>query len=82
MTYGKFVGPVTIQFIKEFSTNIIYIIEINPRFGGGVLNSIEAGADAPSYILHEYLGCTLTPINKYKNKLLMMRADREFFQCK
>ncbi|MCQ2022235.1 ATP-grasp domain-containing protein [Clostridium butyricum] len=41
--YGA-VGPLTIQFFKTVSGKI-YLLEINPRFGGGVPLSFECNAD-------------------------------------
>ena len=38
------IGPLTIQFFKT-DKNKIYLLEINPRFGGGVPLSLECGAD-------------------------------------
>jgi carbamoyl-phosphate synthase large subunit len=38
------IGPLTIQFFKT-TENEIYLLEINPRFGGGVPLSFECGAD-------------------------------------
>lgn len=73
------IGPATIQFIKENTTGEIYLTEINPRFGGGVIVSIEAGADIPSMILKDYLGIPNKPVYIWKENLLMMRAYREFF---
>ena len=52
---GNFIGPITIQFLKDKSTGAVYTMEINPRFGGGVLNSIEAGFNVPLILLKEYL---------------------------
>lgn len=40
----KGIGPLTIQCIKDKFDNI-YFIEINPRFGGGVPLTFEAGVD-------------------------------------
>ena len=38
------IGPLTIQFFKTKTGNV-YLLEINPRFGGGVPLSFECGAD-------------------------------------
>lgn len=39
-------GPITIQLIRQNSTNVDYFIEINPRFGGGSPLSMKAGANS------------------------------------
>jgi len=72
-------GPVNIQFIKEKETEDIFVMEINTRFGGGVIASIEAGADLAKMLLKEYLGLKNEPVSDWKNNLIMMRANREFF---
>lgn len=73
-------GPLCIQFIKEAETGKLFAIEVNPRFGGGVLASIEAGADMPFYLLNEYLGIRNKPCTDWQAGMLMMRAHREFFK--
>lgn len=78
----KFRGPITIQFLVEKGTGIVYLMEINPRFGGGVLNSIEAGFDIPGILLKEFLNYKIKPISNWKDNLLMMRVNREIFKCK
>lgn len=76
----KFKGPLTMQFIKEEKTTKLFIMEINPRFGGGVIVSIEAGADIPTMILKDYFGIANKPVYDWKEHLLMTRAYREVFQ--
>ncbi len=49
----KIKGPSNIQFIIDENTNVIYFIEINPRFGGAYIASIEAGLNAPLFLLNE-----------------------------
>lgn len=73
------VGPVTIQFLEDVKTTDIYIMEVNPRFGGGAPASIVAGANMPLYILNEYLGKGNKPLKKWNKNLLMVRAFREFY---
>ena len=72
-------GPVNVQFLKEKSTGKLYIMEVNPRFGGGVITSIEAGADMPLMLLQELQGEEPKEVTSWKDKLVMMRANREFF---
>lgn len=79
---GDFRGPVTIQFLEDKKSKKIYIMEINPKFGGGVINSIEAGFDVPTLILREFLDMSNQRIDDWKNNLLMMRVNREVFKCK
>lgn len=80
LSRDKFIGPVNIQFIKENKTGRLFVIEVNPRFGGGVIVSIEAGADIPSMILRDFLGISNRPTYNWKENLLMIRTHREFFQ--
>jgi carbamoyl-phosphate synthase large subunit len=79
---GNFEGPITIQYLKEKSTSRVYVMEINPRFGGGVINSIEAGADYPLLLLKEYLGQSVAPVTDWKSNFLMMRTFKEVFICR
>lgn len=74
---GDFKGPVTIQFLRDKKTGANYIMEINPRLGGGVITSIEAGADITEFILRDYLGEELKPFNDWKDKTLMTRYFKE-----
>jgi len=74
---GDFKGPVTIQFLRDKKTGATYIMEINPRLGGGVITSIEAGADITEFILRDYLGEELHPCNDWKDKTLMTRYFKE-----
>jgi len=77
----KCVGPLTMQVIREEKTGKLFVLEINPRFGGGVLVSIEAGANIPSMILKDYFGICNTPVSDWKENVLMARAYREVFHC-
>lgn len=44
-------GPITVQLIRDKTTQQDYFIEINPRFGGGAPLSMKAGARSAEYIL-------------------------------
>lgn len=44
-------GPITVQMIREDTTEDDYYIEINPRFGGGVPLTMKAGADSAEAML-------------------------------
>ena len=74
---GNFRGPNTIQFIKDNKTGEVFVMEINPRLGGGVIASIEAGADIPTFIINEYMGKEISPCTDWKPNTLMTRYTKE-----
>ena len=49
-------GAVTVQLIRDLDDNRLYIMEINPRLGGGAVCAVHAGADIPGMILDEAAG--------------------------
>ena len=49
-------GPFTIQFIRQNETQLLYAMEVNSRFGGGVCLSIHAGCNTADYLIAEILG--------------------------
>lgn len=79
LSIGNFIGPITIQFLREKKSNKCFILEVNPRLGGGVILSIEAGFNIPLFILSEFLGSEVNPISSYQNGLVMSRAFQEVF---
>ncbi|MGF1691937.1 ATP-grasp domain-containing protein [Photobacterium kagoshimensis] len=68
-----FYGPVTLQAIIA-GDGTIYFIEVNPRFGGGSVLSIEAGLQSPHYVLR---GTELP--STIKANLKMLRYDMSVF---
>lgn len=52
-------GAITVQCIEDLSTGNMYLMEINPRLGGGAVCSVAAGADIPKLIISEYLNMPL-----------------------
>lgn len=77
-------GVITIQSILT-KNGKIKIIEINPRFGGGVPLSIKAGADFPKWILQQLVGKKLRiKFDDFQNNLVMLRYDGEIWlkDCK
>jgi len=81
---GQFRGPITIQFIKDNISGEIFVMEINPRFGGGVIASIMAGADITTTIIDEFCGISpkIIPMEQWHDKTLMIRYFKEvIFQC-
>ncbi len=74
---GEFLGPVTIQFIKDNASGAVYVMEINPRLGGGVVTSICAGSGIIAMILEEYLGREVAPHTLWRENTLMVRYLQE-----
>lgn len=72
-------GVVTVQCIVTPQKKI-RVIEINPRFGGGVPLAIHAGADFPKWILSELMGQEpkIKP-DGFENDLCMLRFDDAVF---
>ncbi len=79
---GQFKGPITIQFLKDNDTGKFYVMEINPRFGGGVVAGILAGADTTSSIIDEWMGIEPNVLSDWKDNILITRYFKEVvFQC-
>ncbi|MGB2986294.1 MAG: ATP-grasp domain-containing protein [Phycisphaerae bacterium] len=76
---GECRGVITVQCIVT-PENRIRVIEINPRFGGGVPLAIHAGADFPRWILSELLGNRprINPTG-FHNDIAMLRFDHSVF---
>ena len=74
-----FLGPQTFQAIKSEKSNNFYIIECNPRLGGGVIATFKAGANYCECILADYLNIKLPNCSGWKEDLLMLRANREIW---
>lgn len=72
-----FHGPVTLQYIENIHTGQFYLMEINPRLGGGVICSIFAGAPITDYIIREALGLTVAPTTDWIPGTLMARYQKE-----
>lgn len=51
-------GACTIQMLRDTDGQLL-IMEINPRLGGGVVASVNAGADIPSLIVDEWASLPL-----------------------
>lgn len=77
LSSGNFYGPITLQIIKDTSGKL-YAIEINPRFGGGVILSFKAGANSIKYILQEYFNKKISKLS-WNDNILMMRVNREIW---
>ncbi len=76
---GECRGVITVQCIMRPDRRI-RVIEINPRFGGGVPLAINAGADFPRWILTELLGRKprINPTG-FRDDIAMLRFDDSVF---
>ncbi|WP_313996891.1 ATP-grasp domain-containing protein [uncultured Paenibacillus sp.] len=72
-----FYGPITIQGIKETRSGKFYFTEINPRFGGGVPLSIEAGVSYANLIRET--GTKEKGLVPFRDGLLMLRYEEAVF---
>lgn len=78
-TLGECVGLITIQLILT-PDGRIRVIEVNPRFGGGVPLAIQAGANFPKWLLAEWLGHKpRIRLDHFQDGLLMLRYHQSFF---
>lgn len=69
-------GCITLQLFYNKKNNKIYIIEINPRFGGGFPLSYAAKANYPLWLINEYFyNNKIYFFDKWKKNLLMLRYD-------
>jgi carbamoyl-phosphate synthase large subunit len=70
-------GVITLQLFLT-RDNEIKFLEINPRFGGGIPLSIQAGADFPKWVLQELTGKRpRIGFDKFTDGLMMLRYDAE-----
>ncbi|CAN7712534.1 ATP-grasp domain-containing protein [Paenibacillus sp. LjRoot153] len=73
------VGCITLQCFKKNDGEITFI-EINPRFGGGIPLSIEAGANFPLWVLQMCSGENFTEGDySWRENLTMLRYDDAIF---
>ncbi|MDO5571745.1 MAG: ATP-grasp domain-containing protein [Bacteroidales bacterium] len=77
LSSGCFEGPITIQFIKDIDSNNNYVMEINPRFGGGVVTSIGARSGILDFLLDEYENKMIFPKDNWIEGTLMTRYFKE-----
>ena len=70
-------GPLTIQFFKT-KRNEIFLLEINPRFGGGVPLAFECGADYGKALRDMLNQCELKLIDSFEEKMMLRYDDAVF----
>lgn len=49
-------GAITVQLIRDLDNGRLMVMEVNPRFGGGCVASIHAGADVAAAMVNDILG--------------------------
>ncbi|MGE7880575.1 ATP-grasp domain-containing protein [Bacillus sp. NPDC094077] len=73
------IGCITLQCFKKEDGQITFI-EINPRFGGGIPLSIEAGANFPLWTIKMCQGEVFTDRDfNWRENLTMLRYDEAVF---
>ena len=76
---GECRGVITVQCMVA-DDGRIRVIEINPRFGGGVPLAIRAGADFPRWLMEEHLGRKpRISSTGFKADMAMLRFDESVF---
>lgn len=73
------VGPLTIQFFKT-DKDEIYLLEINPRFGGGVPLSFECGADYGKAMLNMLENKSMSFENNFEVKTMLRFDDAVYIK--
>ncbi len=71
------IGPANLQFIQD-KQGTIYFLEINPRFGGAYIASVEAGLKSPLYLLNELRGDPIK-YKGYRRAMVMLRYWEEIY---
>ena len=56
-----FKGAVTVQCLREVTSGRLLLMEVNPRFGGGIVCSIHAGANFPEFLFADFGGAPMQP---------------------
>ncbi len=73
-------GCLTIQIMRHRIRGDLYLLEVNPRFGGGYPLTAKSGATYHEWLIREYLdGATLKRFDNWEDNLTMLRYDSEVF---
>ena len=70
-------GAITVQFIWNEAEQAYLVMEVNLRFGGGILTTILAGIPWPEILLRDFLELEIETYD-YDQNFLMVRSFREF----
>lgn len=60
-------GPAMVEFKREDSTGVPYLMEINGRFWGSLQLAVDAGADFPRLLVEAALGHRPAPVTDYRS---------------
>jgi carbamoyl-phosphate synthase large subunit len=73
-------GCLTVQIMRHRETEALYLIEINPRFGGGYPLTAQSGAEYHAWLIDEYLfERNIERFDNWIDRLTMIRYDSEVF---
>lgn len=72
-------GAITLQFLEDLESGEIYFMEINPRFGGGVVTSYGAGIDIAQTVISDLNKEKIEENKQWEKGLLMIRKFQELF---
>jgi hypothetical protein len=73
-------GCLTIQVMRNAETGEIFLIEVNPRFGGGYPLTAESGGIFHEWLIDECLfGKAIPDFDGWQDGLLMLRYDAAVF---
>ena len=74
----EIVGPANIQCKADGRE--LSLIEVNPRFSGGIPLTIAAGADFPAWLVQMKSGIPVPPqLGKFQDGLAMMSFEESIF---
>lgn len=73
-------GCLNVQIFHRESDGAMWVIEINPRFGGGYPLTLQSGADFCRWTIEEAMGTAPTPLGQpWRSNLVMLRFDDAVF---
>lgn len=72
-------GAITLQFLEDRKTGEIYFMEVNPRFGGGVVTSFGAGIDIAGIVMADFQNELLPEKHDWEEGLTMLRRFSEIY---